>query len=148
MICQSGRSLFVPDVVLVAIVGGPPGERTVDRAAALAKERGAALIIAHVVDPEFMQSHAHVPESTMQGLFRLGNLHLEKARARAERTGVSTEAVLREGPLLQELTELITENGVKALVVGAHKEHFLSEGYEADWATLKRQTGVEVIVVH
>ena len=110
-----------PDApVLCPVRGGKRSAKTVDRAVALAIERGAALIFLYVVDVDFLgfatvaRVNLMVEELKETGRFALSIL-ADKARAQ----GVSEVVeIIREGGVQQVIVDAIQETGAGVLVVG------------------------------
>lgn len=121
--------------------------KVVERAIDLARERNAPLVLVHVLDPEFLESRAHMPKSTEEALEHLGELLLEQCKAQCAEARVDAETVIRRGSLVDELADAVRRSQASVLVVGKRKHNFLTTRYRSPWAELQEETGVVVEVV-
>lgn len=123
-----------------------------DRAIALAKERGADLLLLYVSNVHFLDRVAGpVLVDIERELDELGEFLLAMAQERAEKAGVHTESVVCRGQFREALQQVLEEHEeVSAVVLGAAIEEtsVTPPGYLADliqW--LLTEYGVEVILV-
>ena len=136
--------------IVAVVYGGGLSDAVVRRARGLALERTAEVVIVHVTDDDFLRSLPgafHTPATAMQSLKNVGRVVLERYQKELRDHGVAARTLVREGGLMEEIREIVSEVSAETLVVGSYKQHYLEEHHRADWERLRRETGVEIVVV-
>lgn len=133
--------------------GGDTTYRNQDRAAELAKERGANLLLLFVGNVHFLD-HARGPvhvDILEQELDGMAEFLLAMGQERAEKTGVQADRVIKHGGFREALVEVVQENDVTAVVLGrpSHDTAHTTIEYISDLAkSIASELGVEAFVVH
>ena len=137
--------------LLCATRGGRASYRTQDAAIALAKEQGDELLFLFTVTLDFLDWTARAvrPDIVEEEMTKLGEFLLEMARQRAKAQGVESEAVLRRGPLREELKAAVQELEVTTVVLGRPDECgvYSDAEVEALAAEIEAETNVRVAVL-
>lgn len=141
--------------IVCAVTGSDSSLNAASRAAILAEERGATLVLVFAVDMNFLDGMAVELSGRVAGeaLHQVGATILENAAQPALSRGVAIKKILRDGPLLDVVKEVVREEKAGLLVIG-HEPHsffdkvvFKRESVEDHVQELKAETGVEVMVV-
>ena len=139
--------------IVCATRGGDASRRTQERAIALARERGDALIFLFVADTNFAHPASQaLADALVDELERLGRRLLCIARARAEEQGISADIVVRHGAVRQAIEDFLREVQASTLFLGApgtgSENKTFSPGELPQFAQeINANTGVEVFVV-
>jgi nucleotide-binding universal stress UspA family protein len=137
--------------ILCPTRGGQASIPNQDRAIALTKELGADLIFLYVSDVHFLD-HLRNPvavEDVERQLDEIGEFVLVMAKERAEKAGLSAEAVVRRGSLSLAIDEVIRANDVTMVVLGSGSQGtgITTPEYRRDLADyLVSEFGVEVVI--
>lgn len=106
--------------ILAPTRGGESSFPNQDLAIRMAKELHARLIFLYVSDVRFLP---HMPvayyRDLEEGLAGIGEFLLTMAQERAEKAGLTAEAVVRSGHFGSILKEIIRQEGVTIVLVGA-----------------------------
>ena len=138
--------------IVCAIRGGPASQPTIELAIELAQEKGLPLFFLYVVNLDFL---AHTSGSRVhtisQEMHRMGEFILLMAQARAQERGVSTQGVIRDGRVREEITRLCREVGATYVVLGRPKAEeetafFTAEMLREFIAGMERETGAKVVL--
>jgi nucleotide-binding universal stress UspA family protein len=124
-------------------------------AARLANESGAELIYVYAVDLTFLASGNTGSLSTdvvRKSLEDLGAQIMESAEKIAASQGVESKKVLKEGPVLDVLKEVIMEEKADLLVLGHEERTFFEKALfkgdaEEHARELQVRTGAEIIII-
>jgi nucleotide-binding universal stress UspA family protein len=139
--------------IVCATRGGEACRRTQERAIDLAKQRDAELIFLFVADPTDV---GPVDESLVEALKgeieRLGRALLRTAQGRAQKQGLTAQAVVLHGPVEQSIKDYLRQTKAGALVIGAPRtgaapQAFTREGIQRFAQAVRQETDVEVVVV-
>jgi nucleotide-binding universal stress UspA family protein len=136
--------------VLCPTRGGDASYPDQDRAIALAKERGARLVFLYVTDVRFLfKGSAALVVDMEHELDEMGEFLLTMAQERAEKQGVTAEAIVRHGSFRQAVSEVAESYQVSLIVFGAPGEDRLTNvSYLRELADeLRREHNVEVLLV-
>jgi hypothetical protein len=137
--------------LLCATRGGRASYRTQDAAIALAKEQSDELLFLFAVTVDFLDwtERAVRPDVVEEEMTKLGDFLLEMARERAKAQGVKASAILRHGPLREELKAAVQELGVTTVVLGRPDEGgvYSDEEVEALAAEIEAETKVQVAIL-
>jgi len=139
--------------IVCATRGGEASRRTQERAAALAKERGASLVFLYVADCGFAGPLSPTLETAMNDeLMRLGGSLVSIAKVRAQEQGVDAQVVVLCGEVRKSIQEYLRQVDAGMLVIGASRpapevetSHRGSVDAFAD--AIRQATGVEVVIV-
>ena len=140
-------------LIVCATRGGEAGRRTQERAVALAKERGDELVFLCVFDPAFAGNLSDaLSEAVVQEQQWLGRTLMNVAQSRAEKRGVNAHAVVRSGPLLENIEDFLRESCASTLVIGKPKVDsalgiFRPGNVQSCAEQMVDKTGIEVVVV-
>ena len=137
--------------ILYPTRGGRSSYSNQERVFALARERQARLLLLYVSNVEFlgMVARAKVVDLEEQ-LDNMGEFLLAMAQERAQQAGVQAETLVRHGEFRQIVTEVIAEQGVDTLVLGAPsaKTGLTTPEFMRELsAGLAQETGVPVLLV-
>ncbi len=133
--------------------GGTSSYPNQDHAIALTRERNGRLILLYVSNVRFLNTLASpvVVELVAAELDELGEFMLAMAQERAEKAGVTADAVVRQGGFGHALKDVIQEYGVETVILGSPADDTAvttTEYLQNLVKFLMVETGVEVIVVH
>jgi nucleotide-binding universal stress UspA family protein len=132
--------------------GGEASFPNQDRAIAIARERGADLLLLYVSDVHFLDRFASpVLVDVETELEEMGEFLLAMAQERAEKAGVQASTVVRRGEFRQALEEVIQEHETSTLVLGTSVggTGVTPPGYLEDLVRwILNEIGTEVIVLH
>ncbi|HSR31820.1 MAG TPA: universal stress protein [Anaerolineae bacterium] len=140
-------------LVVCATRGGEAGRRTQERAIALAKERGDELVFLCVFDPAFAGNLSDVlSEAVVQEQQWLGRTLMNVAQSRAWKQGVHASAVVRSGPVVENIEDFVRESCASTLVIGKPKVDSALGALKVDNVQscadqMVDKTGIEVVVV-
>ena len=137
--------------ILCATRGGRASYRTQDAAIALAKEQGDELLFLFAVTVDFLDWTARAvrPDVVEEEMTKLGEFLLEMACERAKAQDVEATAVLRHGPLREELKAAVRELEVTTVVLGKPDEGgvYSDEEVAALAAEIEAETKVQVSIL-
>lgn len=137
--------------ILCATRGGEASYRTQDKAIALAKDEGDALVFIYVVDIHFLdKTAAPILVDAENEVTKMGKFLLVMAQERAADQGMEAEILLRHGDLLEELVAAATEQEASLILLGRPADTesvFQLAGLEKFAAEIEVQTGVETRIV-
>ncbi len=144
-----------PSVIVCGVTGSEASLNAASHAARMAKERNAQLVYVFAIDLRFLDGMAielsgHV---AAEALRQVGATILERAASVAHAYAVTPKNVLREGPVLQVLKDVVREERATVLVIGRDPHSFFEKVvFKRDWVEdhiqeLKAETGVDVVVV-
>lgn len=135
--------------VLAPINPGDIAPAVVDRAVELV-DPGGRLYLAYIADKSFMNQlpgAARAPDSTVEGMERIGRRVLERERERIEGGDFEIVVVVRHGELLEEIVDLVREYEIDTLVVGEHKREFIEAHEEHEWSHVQDATEARIEIV-
>ena len=139
--------------IVCATRGGEAGRRTQERAIALAKERGAALVFMCVFDPSFAGPlNGTLTAAVEKEQHWLGRALLGIAQARAQREGVDAGTVVLSGPVLETIETYLRQVKASTLVIGEPKIDSALAAFRPGKVhhfaeRVRQDTGVDVLVV-
>ncbi|MGD9318000.1 MAG: universal stress protein [Anaerolineae bacterium] len=140
-------------LIVCATRGGEAGRRTQERAIALAKERGDELVFLCVFDPAFAGNLSDdLSEAVLQEQKWLGRTLMNVAQSRARKQGVDAHAVVRSGPVVDNIEDFVRESCASTLVIGKPKVDsdlgtFKLDNVQSCAEQMVDKTGIEVVVV-
>jgi nucleotide-binding universal stress UspA family protein len=140
-------------LIVCATRGGEAGRRTQERAIALAKERGDELVFLCVFDPAFAGNLSDaLSEAVVQEQQWLGRTLMNVAQARARKQGVDAHAVVRRGPVVDNIEEFVRESCASTLVIGEPKVDsalgtFRLDNVQSCADQMVDKTGIDLVVV-
>jgi nucleotide-binding universal stress UspA family protein len=140
-------------LIVCATRGGEAGRRTQERAIALAKERGDELVFLCVFDPAFAGNLSPaLSEAVVQEQEWLGRTLMNVALSRARKQGVDAYAVVRRGPVVDNIEDFVRESCASALVIGEPKVDsalgtFRLDNVQSCAEEMVDKTGIDVVVV-
>ena len=140
-------------LIVCATRGGEAGRRTQERAIALAKERGDELVFFCVFDPAFAGNLSDaLSEAVVQEQQWLGRTLMNVAQARARKQGVDAQAVVRRGPVVENIEDFVRESCASTLVIGEPKVDsalgtLRPENVQSCADQMVDKTGIDVVVV-
>jgi hypothetical protein len=137
--------------LLCATRGGRASYRTQDAAIALAKEQGDELLFLFAVTVDFLDWTARAvrPDVVEEEMTKLGEFLLEMACERAKAQDVEAGAVLRHGPLREELKAAVQELEVTTVILGKPDDCgvYSQEEMEALAAEIEAETKTQALVL-
>jgi nucleotide-binding universal stress UspA family protein len=140
-------------LIVCATRGGEAGRRTQERAVALAKERGDELVFLCVFDPAFAGNLSDaLSEAVVQEQQWLGRTLMNVAQSRARKRGVNAHAVVRSGPVVENIEDFVRESCASTLVIGEPKVDSALSAFGLDTVQscadqMVDRTGIDVVVV-
>jgi nucleotide-binding universal stress UspA family protein len=140
-------------LIVCATRGGEAGRRTQERAVALAKEQGDELVFLCVFDPAFAGNLSDaLSEAVVQEQQWLGRTLVNVAQSRARKQGVNAHAVVRSGPVLENIENFVRESCASTLVIGEPKVDsalgtFKLDSVQSCADQMVDKTGIDVVVV-
>jgi nucleotide-binding universal stress UspA family protein len=140
-------------LIVCATRGGEAGRRTQERAVALAKERGDELVFLCVFDPAFAGHLSHtLSEAVVKEQQWLGRTLMNVAQSRARKQGVQAQAVVRSGPVVENIEDFVRESCASTLVIGEPKVDsalaiFTLDTVQSCAEEMEDKTGIEVVLV-
>jgi nucleotide-binding universal stress UspA family protein len=141
--------------IVCGVTASAHSQKAALEAARLAKENGAELIYVYAVDLTFLASGNTGSLSTdvvRKSLENWGDEIVERAEKIATSQGMQSKKVLREGPVLDVLKDVITEEKADLLVLGHEERTFFEKALfkgdvEEHARELQARTGAEIIIV-
>lgn len=140
--------------IVCGVTGSAHAQKAALEAAVLAKEHNARLTYVYVVDTSFLKGSIGGMSTSMaqEGLERIGAQILEFAGQLAQSQQIVPNKIVRSGPVLEALKQVLHEQAADLLVLGHEKRSFLDKvlfkGVVEDHVEeLKKLTGVEVTVI-
>jgi nucleotide-binding universal stress UspA family protein len=140
--------------IVCGVTGSENSEKAVRAACQMASAQGARLTFVYVVDVSFMSGLTVQlrPKYAEDFLERLGAKILDEAAAIALSKGVPAKKALRKGKVLDEVIEVIKEEGADLLVVGDEGRTFAEKvlfgnPLPDNVKELERRAGVAVSIV-
>ena len=140
-------------LIVCATRGGEAGRRTQERAITLAKERGDDLVFLCVFDPTFAGTLSDaLSEAVVQEQQWLGQALMNVAQSRARKQGVHARAVVRSGPVVENIEGFVLESCASTLVIGKPKVDsalgtFKLDNVQSCADQMLDDTGIDVVVV-
>lgn len=134
-------------VVLVAVDGSASGERAVVRAAELAHERGAEVLVLHVVPTTFVRDrNAQIDPNAFDDEEAFAWGVVDRALALLGERGVRAQGRVLEGAPAQAILEQVAEVRPSVVVMGSRgRRAVLREGSVSE--RVRARAGVDVVVV-
>lgn len=115
------------DRILLAVDGSPTADRALDEAIQLAKNLGAELVIAHVIDNAYLKYDVGYIDirGFTEALITQGKEIVAAARAKAEKAGVRARGVVVDDPIGTfdigfAIEQTAQDVGAQVLVLGTH----------------------------
>jgi nucleotide-binding universal stress UspA family protein len=141
--------------IVCGVTASAHSQKAALEAARLAKEDGAELIYVYAVDLTFLASGNTGSLSTdvvRESLKNLGDQILELAEKIAASQGMESKKMLREGPVLDVLKEVIVEEKGDLMVLGHENRTFFEKALfkgdvEEHARELQAQTGAEIKII-
>lgn len=140
--------------IVCGVTGSAHSQKAALEAAALAKQHNARLTYVYAVDTRFLRGSVGGMSTGIaeNGLIHLGEHILEYAEQLAMSQGVTPKKVVRSGPVLEVLKQVLREEKADLLVLGHEKSSFFEKALfkgsvEDHIEELKKKTGTEVTVV-
>jgi nucleotide-binding universal stress UspA family protein len=140
--------------IVCAVTGSEASRKAALKAAQLAKEYQAGLIFVYAVDASFLKGMTVELTSDFVGktLEHLGGHILDRAEEIAHVQGVNPKKILKYGPVLEVLKQVLSDEGADLLIIGHEGRSFfekvLFKGEVEDHVQeLIKQTGVSVQVI-
>ena len=141
--------------IICGVTASAHSQKAALEAARLAKENGAELIYVYAVDLTFLASGNTGSLSTdvvRESLEKLGDQILGLAEKIAASQGMESKKMLREGPVLDVLKDVIMEEKADLLVLGHEERTFFEKALfkgdvEEHALELKARTGAEIKII-
>jgi nucleotide-binding universal stress UspA family protein len=140
--------------IVCGVTGSLHSQKAALEAAVLASKSQTALVYVYVVDVSFLRrgSGSMTSGAVADSLDKLGAQILDIAEEIAKTQGVVPKKILRKGPVLDVLKQVIQEEKADLLVLGHEDRTFFEKALfkgdvEDHLEELKKQTGVEVTVI-
>ena len=140
--------------IVCGVTGSLHSQKAALEAAIMASQSHAELIYVYVVDVSFLRrgSGSITSGAVADSLDRLGEQFLDFAEELAKAHGVTARKILRKGPVLDELIQVVHEEKADLLVLGHEPRTFFEKALfngsvEDHLELLKKQTGAEVMVI-
>ena len=109
--------------IVCAIRGGPASRPTIDRSIQLAAETGLPIYFLYVVNLKFLahtsSSRTHVISKELN---EMGEFILLMAQTEAEKKGITSEGVVRQGKVSNEIVDLCKSKDAEYVILGKSKE--------------------------
>ena len=140
-------------LIVCATRGGEAGRRTQERAIALAKERDEDLVFLCIFDPAFAGNLSDaLSEAVVLEQQWLGRTLMNVAQSRARKRGVNAHAVVRSGPVVENIEDFVRESCASMLVIGEPKVDsalgaFRLDNVQSCADQMVDKTGIDVVVV-
>ncbi len=141
--------------IVCGVTGSSHAQKAAFEAASMARENNAKLTYVYAVDMGFLRTGIAVELSTdsaEESMVRLGEHIVAMAAELAASQGVSPGTVVRKGPVLEVLKQVMKEEDADLLVLG-HEERTFFEKHrfkgevEDHVQKLKQETGADVAVI-
>ena len=140
--------------IVCGVTGSAHSQKAALEAAVLAKQHNSRLTFVYAVDIGFLKSSIGGLSTSLaeNGLDHLGEHILEYAEQLAQSQGVTPKKIVRRGPVLEVLKQVVSEEKADLLILGHENktifEKTLFKGSVEDHIEeLKQQTGIEVAVI-
>lgn len=139
------------NLILCPTRGGAGSFPNQDRAIAIAKERGAAVMFLYISNVEFLDLSASPKVIDIETeIDEMGEFLMAMAQERAEKAGVKALTLVRRGHFRDMLIEVIEENQIDTVVLGRSVEGsgvITAEYIRELGSHISAKTGVEFIVL-
>ncbi len=141
------------NTILVAVDGSDPATAALDLATKLAKEDGAKLLLANVVDVSKVVVAAGYgspyPVDAIEVMREAGADILNSAKSSCEAAGLSANVCSGEGDACDEILRLAEENNVGLICMGTHGRKGLAHFFVGSVAEgIVRSSKVPVLVTN
>jgi nucleotide-binding universal stress UspA family protein len=138
--------------IVCGVTASTHAQKAALEAALLAKKESAGLIYVYAVDVAFLKGGIADTGAVEASLMRLGGQIVDLAEQIALAHGVQPKKIVRKGPVLEVLKQVIIEEKGDVLMIGHEERTFfekamLKGAVENHVDKLKEETGVEVKVV-
>jgi nucleotide-binding universal stress UspA family protein len=140
--------------IVCGVTGSLHAQKAALEAAVLASKSQAALVYVYAVDVSFLRrgGGAITSGAVADSLDNLGAQILDIAEEIAKTQGVVPKKVLRKGPVLDILKQVVQEEKADLLILGHEDRTFFEKALfkgnvEDHLEELKKQTGAEVTVI-
>lgn len=138
--------------IVCGVTGSTHAQKAALEAALLAKKENAGLIYVYAVDVTFLKGGVADTDAVEASLMKLGGQIVDRAEQIALAHGVKSKKIVRKGPILEVLKQVIIEEKADLLMIGHEERTFfekamLKGAVEDHVQKLKEDTGVEVNVV-
>ena len=140
--------------IVCGVTGSLHSQKAALEAAVMASQSHAELIYVYVVDVSFLRrgSGSITSGVVADSLDKLGAQFLNVAEEIAKTQGVVPKKILRKGPVLYEIKQVVLEEKADLLVLGHEPRTFFEKAIfdgsvEDHLEELKKQTGAEVTVI-
>lgn len=140
--------------IVCGVTGSLHSQKAAVEAAAMAAKSNAALIYVYAVDVSFLSMGSGYVSSGVvaESLNRLGEQFLELAEELAKAQGVTARKVLKKGPVLEVLIQVVKEEKADLLVLGHEPRTFIEKtivkgDVEDHTEELNKQTGAEIMII-
>lgn len=113
--------------LLVATDGSSASDKAIDAALARAKEKGAQLVIAHVLEPFYPLGISEFDVGVFEDVLRKeSEAIVAAAAARAKAAGVDARMVSETGSPADTLIDIIKREGADEVFIASHGRHGLA----------------------
>lgn len=140
--------------IVCGVTGSLHSQKAALEAAVMAAQSHAGLIYVYAVDVSFLSMGSGFITSGVvaESLDRLGEQFLNLAEEIAKTQGVTARKVLKKGPVLEVLIQVVQEEKADLLVLGHEPRTFIEKAIvkgdvEDHLDELNKQTGAEIMVV-
>lgn len=137
--------------ILCAARGGEESYRTIDKAIALAKERGDTLFFLCVVDLHFLdKTAAPIMVDVEEELTQMGEFLLLMAEQRAAEQGVNAETICRKGSVREIIKRAAIEIDSALVILGrpsGEESKYSMADLETFAAEIEAETGAKTKIV-
>ncbi len=140
--------------IVCGVTGSAHAQKAALEAAALAKRNNARLTYVYVVDAGFLKGSVGGMSMSIaqEGLERLGQQILEFAEKLAQSYQIIPGTIVRTGPVLEVLKQIVLEENADVLVLGHEERSFFDKllfkgSVEDHIEELKKLTGADVTVI-
>lgn len=141
--------------IVCGVTGSAHAQKAALEGAALAKQHNAKLTYVYVVDTGFLKSSVGGMSTSIaqEGLERLGRQILDFAEQLAQSYQITPKKVVRSGPVLEVLKQVVQEEKADLLLLGHEKKTFFDKVFfhgsvEDHVEEFKKLTGVNVVVIN
>jgi len=140
--------------IVCGVTGSLHSQKAALEAAVTAAESNAVLIYVYAVDVSFLSMGSGFVSSDVvaDSLDRLGERFLDFAEELAKTQGVTARKVLKKGPVLDVLIQVVQEEKADLLILGHEPRTFIEKALvkgsvEDHLEELHKQTGTEIKIV-
>jgi len=138
--------------ILFPTRGGQTSYSNQDAVIALAKEWNAKLIFLHISNVHFLEKLGYVSHTKVvqEELEDMGEFLLAMAGERAEKAGWKAKTIVRQGYFIETVHDVISENQVDTLVIGAPGSTYAittREFLQSLVKEIREEDQIEVLVV-